>query len=75
MVKAITKIGNSQGIIFDSALLELARLRVGDQVDVTVHEGGAITLTPLRPVIDPEQAGASARKLIQSNAELFRRLS
>ena len=75
MVKAITKIGNSQGIIFDSALLELAHLRVGDQVDVTVHEGGAITLTPLRPVINPEQAGPSARKLIETNSELFRRLS
>ncbi len=75
MVKTITKIGNSQGIIFDSTLLDLTRLRVGDQVDVTVHEGGAITLVPLRPVITPEAAAKNARELIQSNSELFRLLS
>lgn len=39
MIKTITKIGNSQGIIFDSALLQLARLKVGDQVNVEIHSG------------------------------------
>ena len=32
MTKTITKIGNSQGIIFDAALMELARVKVGDKV-------------------------------------------
>lgn len=32
MTKTITKIGNSQGIIFDAALMDLARVKVGDQV-------------------------------------------
>jgi antitoxin component of MazEF toxin-antitoxin module len=49
MTKTISKVGNSQGIIFDAALLELAHLKVGDQVNVTIHEGGAIILTPIRP--------------------------
>ena len=49
MVKTISKIGNSQGLIFDAALMELARLKAGDQMNVEVHEGGTITLTPLRP--------------------------
>jgi len=35
MIKAITKIGNSQGIIFDSALMELAHLKVGDEVTMS----------------------------------------
>jgi antitoxin component of MazEF toxin-antitoxin module len=48
MVKTISKVGNSHGIIFDSALLELAHLEPGDQVNVEVHVGGTITLTPLR---------------------------
>ena len=34
MIKTISKIGNSQGIIFDSALLQLARLKVGDVTDL-----------------------------------------
>ena len=75
MVKTITKIGNSQGLIFDSALMDLARLKVGDQVNVSVHEGGSIVLTPTCPVITPENAGATARRLIKKNPELFRRLS
>ena len=49
MLKTITKIGNSQGLMFDAALMDLAHLKAGDQVNVEVHEGGTITLTPLRP--------------------------
>jgi antitoxin component of MazEF toxin-antitoxin module len=75
MTKTITKIGNSKGIIFDSALLDLARLKVGDEVTITVHEGGSIVLTPVRPVIGPERAAAAAKRLIRKNAHLFRRLA
>lgn len=48
MLKTITKIGNSQGVIFDAALLELAHLKIGDAVNLEVHDGGTITITPLR---------------------------
>lgn len=76
MVKTISKIGNSQGIIFDSALLQLARLKVGDEVNVEVHPGGTITIAPMHaPVLEPEAAAATARRLIKKNDELFRRLS
>ena len=75
MTKMISKVGNSQGLIFDSALMDLARLKVGDQVNVTVHEGGAIVLTPVRRAIEPKKAAAAARRLIRKNSELFRRLS
>lgn len=49
MVKTISKIGNSQGLMFDAALMELAHLKAGDQVNVEVHAGGTLTLTPIRP--------------------------
>lgn len=75
MVKTITKIGNSQGLMLDAALMDLARLKVGDQVAVTLHEGGSIMLTPLRPAITAEKAASTAKRLIRKNAELFRRLS
>ena len=48
MTKTITKVGNSQGIIFDTALMELAHLKVGDELNVELHQGGTITLTPIR---------------------------
>lgn len=76
MIKTITKIGNSQGIIFDSALLQLARLKVGDEVNVEVHSGGTITITPMQPAaIEASKAAETAKRLIQKNSELFRRLS
>jgi antitoxin component of MazEF toxin-antitoxin module len=75
MTKTISKVGNSQGLIFDAALMDLARLKVGDRVNVTVHEGGTIVLTPVRPSIGPAKAAATARRLIHKNAELFRRLA
>lgn len=75
MTKTITKIGNSQGLMFDSALMDLARIKVGDRVSISVHEGGSIVLTPVRPVITPEKAAATAKRLIRKNEALFRRLS
>ena len=75
MTKAISRIGNSQGIIFDAALLDLARLKLGDQLTVTVHEGGSIVLTPVRSAIEPQAAAATAKRIIGKNSELFRRLS
>ncbi|MES2996101.1 MAG: hypothetical protein V4733_04750 [Verrucomicrobiota bacterium] len=76
MIKTITKIGNSQGIIFDSALLQLAHLKTGDEVNVEVHQGGTITITPLDAAqISPAVAAESARRIIGRNNELFRRLS
>lgn len=75
MTKTITKIGNSQGLMFDAALMDLARIKVGDQVTISLHEGGSIVLTPVRPVITPAKAASTAKRLIKKNAELFRRLS
>ena len=75
MTKTITKVGNSQGIIFDAALMDLARVKVGDQVNVTVHEGGSIVLTPVHPTIDPKAAAAAAKRLIKKNSAFFKRLS
>ena len=75
MTKTITKVGNSQGIIFDAALMDLARIKVGDQVNVTIHPGGSIVLTPIHPMINPAAAANSAKQLIKKNAALFKRLS
>jgi len=75
MLKRISKVGNSQGLIFDAALLELSGLKAGDQVNVTVHEGGAIVIAPMRPAIGADEARAGARNLIRRNSELFKRLA
>ena len=75
MTKTVSKIGNSQGIIFDAALMDLARVKVGDKLTVTLHEGGSIVLTPVHPTLDATKAGTAAKRLIRKNAALFKRLS
>ena len=75
MLKRISKVGNSQGLIFDSALRELIGLKAGDEVNVTVHEGGAIVIAPMRPVVGADEARGRARKLIRRNNGLFKRLA
>jgi antitoxin component of MazEF toxin-antitoxin module len=75
MVKTLTKVGNSYALIFDATLRELSGLKPGDSVNVTVHDGGAIVLTPMNPVIEASEAQARAEKLIRENSELFRRLA
>ncbi len=75
MTKTISKVGNSHGIIFDSTLMDLARVKAGDRLTVTVHEGGTIILTPVRPSLDPAKAAASAKSIIRKNSALFQRLA
>ncbi len=75
MIKRITKIGNSQGITFDAALMDLARLKVGDEVNVTVHEGGAIYLTPVRPVVTPEEVTRTIDSVMTDYQRTMRRLA
>ena len=69
MIKTITKVGNSQGVIFDAALMELAHLKAGDEVNVEIHEGGTITLTPIRP--RPSREAVS--KVIKSTMRDYKR--
>ena len=76
MTKTITKVGNSQGIIFDAALMDLARIKVGDQVNVTVMpESGAIMLMPLRSGPSKEEISLVIKMTARDYRKTFRRLA
>ena len=75
MIKTITKIGNSKGIIFDAALLELANLKVGDKLNVTVHEGGAITLVPGVMTAEDSVFDDVLESVLEDHAETLTKLS
>ena len=75
MLKSIIKVGNSQGLIFDTALCELTGLKAGDQVNVTVHDGGAITLTPIRKSAAPEVVDDTIRQAVKDYAKTLRKLA
>ncbi len=75
MIKTITKVGNSQGIIFDAALLELAHLKAGDEMNVEVHEGGTLTLTPIRPRPSREEVSKVIKATMKDYARTMKRLA
>ena len=60
MIKTVSKIGNSQGIIFDAALMELAHLKQGDELNLEVHEGG----THFLHLLDPDRYAERVRTWI-----------
>ena len=75
MIKTITKIGNSQGLIFDAALLELAHLKAGDKLNVEVHEGGTLTLTPIRPRPSREEVTKVIKSTMKDYARTMKKLA
>lgn len=75
MIKKITKIGNSQGIIFDNAIMELARLKIGDEVNLEIHSGGAITLTPLAPTPSDGEVSDAIRDVMERYSQTMKRLA
>lgn len=75
MVKTISKVGNSQGIIFDSAIMELAHLKAGDEVNVEVHAGGTITLTPLRPRPSRDEISRTIKSTMRDYARTMKKLA
>jgi antitoxin component of MazEF toxin-antitoxin module len=75
MIKTISKIGNSQGLIFDAALLELAHVKTGDEMNVEVHDGGTITLTPLRPRPSKTEVSRVIQETMKDYARTMKKLS
>ncbi len=75
MVKTISKIGNSHGIVFDAALMDLAHLQAGDQLNVEVHAGGTITLTPLRPRPSPAEVSRVIQSTLKDYARTMKKLA
>jgi antitoxin component of MazEF toxin-antitoxin module len=75
MIKTITRLGNSQGLLFDATLLEMAHLKVGDRVNVQVHEGGTITVTPLRSQPSPADVTRTIRKTMKAYRRTMKKLA
>jgi antitoxin MazE len=49
MITRIQKWGNSQGLRFSKGVLELAQIRVGDEVEISVR-GRMLVIEPLKKV-------------------------
>jgi len=75
MYTSITKVGNSQGLIFDHALCKLTGLKAGDEVDIAVNDGGAITITRRRHYGGSEIMDHAICQTIEDYAKSRRKLA
>lgn len=75
MIKTISRIGNSRGLVFDSALLQLAHLKEGDEVNVEVHSGGTITITPIKPEPTHEDIEEAIEETMNESADTLEKLA
>jgi putative addiction module antidote len=74
MVKTLSKIGNSAGITLDKAVLELAHLKLGDKVAVTVRNG-SIVLTPANVGFSDEEIDKAADEIFKRYDKAFKKLA
>jgi antitoxin component of MazEF toxin-antitoxin module len=75
MVRTISKIGDSHGLMFDAALMDLAHLKAGDEVNVEVHEGGTITLTSLHPRLSRAEVSRVIDATLEDYARTMKNLA
>jgi len=61
--------------MFDAALMDMAHLNVGDQLNVEVHEGGTITLTPLHPKRSREEVSEVIKATMKDYARTMKKLA
>jgi antitoxin component of MazEF toxin-antitoxin module len=55
--------------------MELAHLAVGDQVNVEIHEGGTITLTPIRPRLSREEVSKVVKDTMKDYSTTMKKLA
>jgi len=55
--------------------MELARLKPGDEVNVEIHEGGTITLTPIRPRISQQEVTRVIKATMKDYARTMKKLA
>jgi len=73
LVKRVTRVGNSGGLIFDQPVLRQAGLEIGSEVEIDVQHG-RIILTPHRYASDDE-ARAAGQRVIERRKKLLTRLA
>ena len=75
MIKQLTKVGNSNALILDKAILELVGLEEGGEVQLIVQNGSLI-ITPANPKpIDKQRFEECLSRVVSERRELLKRLA
>jgi len=73
MVKKLTAVGNSLGLIIDKPVLELLSIDRDTPLEITT-DGEALVIRPVRPS-RKERVQASGRRMAEVHRETLRKLS
>jgi putative addiction module antidote len=75
MVKTIRKVGNSNALLLDKAILELLGLREGGQVNLTVTNGSLIVTPVAAKQVDPEALQDCLDRVVDEWGDVLERLA
>jgi len=75
MIKQLKKVGNSNAVILDKAIMELVGLEENDELQLSVHHG-SIILTPTDPKpVDMIRFEACLNRVVTERRDVLRRLA
>ncbi|MCK4374462.1 MAG: hypothetical protein KAX19_04005 [Candidatus Brocadiae bacterium] len=75
MIKHLQKVGNSNALILDRAIMELIGVDEDGEVQLTVHNGSLI-VTPTNPrPIDRKRFEECLRRVVSERRDVLRRLA
>lgn len=75
MIKKLRKVGNSNALILDKALLELLGLDENGEVQLTIDHGSLI-VTPTNPkAVDQKRFEACLDRVVEQRREVLKRLA
>ncbi len=75
MIKRLRKVGNSNALLLDKAVMELIGVEENGQVQVAVS-GGSLVITPVNPrPVDQKRFEACLDRVVANRRDLLRRLA
>ena len=75
MIKRLRKVGNSNALVLDKAIMELIGLEENGQIQLTVSDGSLI-LTPVNPrPLNRERFEAALEHVVRERRETLKRLA
>ena len=75
MVKTIRKVGNSNALLLDKAILELIGLREGGQVNLTVTNGSLVVTPVAAKRVDPAKLQSCLDRVVDEWGDVLARLA
>ena len=75
MVKTIRKVGNSNALLLDKAILELIGLREGGQVKLSVTNGSLVVTPVAAKPLDPKKLAACLDRVVSEWGDVLEKLA